>query len=103
VAVPEVVALPAEGVYAGWCIFPGGYRRSAISLGARPTYYPNGGPLLLEAHLLDFDGDLYGVQVAVRFARHLRGQLRFGSSEELVAQIEADVAATRAAMSGEQP
>jgi riboflavin kinase/FMN adenylyltransferase len=50
---------------------------------------------LLEAHVLDFDGDLYGQDAAVRFRAHLRGELRFDSVDALVVQIALDVEATR--------
>jgi riboflavin kinase/FMN adenylyltransferase len=54
---------------------------------------------LLEAHVLDFDGDLYGQAVKVRFIERLRGEQKFDSVDELVAQIERDVAATRRVLS----
>ncbi len=61
VAVPERICLPADGVYAGTYVGEDGVERpAAISLGRRPTFYAESGLLLLEAHLLDFDGDLYG-------------------------------------------
>ena len=50
---------------------------------------------LLEAHLLDFDGDLYGQPAQVRFLEHLRGEERFDSVEALVEQIRRDVVQTR--------
>jgi riboflavin kinase/FMN adenylyltransferase len=51
--------------------------------------------LLLEAFLLDFDGDLYGQIARVRFAKHLRGQQRFDSVDDLIAQMQRDVEAVR--------
>jgi riboflavin kinase/FMN adenylyltransferase len=51
--------------------------------------------LLLEAYLLDFDGDLYGRRARVRFHRRLRGQERFDSVDDLIAQMTQDVAAVR--------
>jgi riboflavin kinase/FMN adenylyltransferase len=48
--------------------------------------------------VLDFEGDLYGQDVRVRFVQHLRGEMKFDSVEALVAQIERDVAATREVM-----
>ena len=55
------ICLPADGVYAGWYRRPDGSRHpAAISLGRRPTFYEDAELSLLEAHLLDFDGDLYG-------------------------------------------
>ncbi|MCL8024841.1 riboflavin kinase [Nocardioides bruguierae] len=69
---------------------------AAVSVGRRPTYYRRHGERLLEAHLVDFDGDLYGSRVVVRLHRLLRGQRRFKGSAELVAQMTADVESTRA-------
>jgi riboflavin kinase/FMN adenylyltransferase len=97
VAVPDRVCLPADGVYAGTYVGDdGGERPAAISLGRRPTFYAESGLLLLEAHLLDFDGDLYGQPARVRFHRRLRGQERFESVDELIAQMGRDVQAVRA-------
>ena len=67
VAVPAQVCLPADGVYGGTFRGADGVvRLAAISLGTRPTFYDETGMLLLEAHVLDFDGDLYGQPAAVR-------------------------------------
>lgn len=91
--------LPTDGIYAGWYQRPDGSRHAAaISLGRRPTFYRDGGPLLLEAHLLDFNGDLYGEQAKVRFVKRLRGEENFDSINALVDQIQRDVEATREAL-----
>jgi riboflavin kinase/FMN adenylyltransferase len=96
VGVPEEILLPADGIYAGWYLRPDGVALpAAISLGRRPTFYDDQKYSLLEAHILDFDGDLYGETARVRFVARLRGEEKFGSLEALVAQIEADVARTR--------
>jgi riboflavin kinase/FMN adenylyltransferase len=96
VGVPEEILLPADGIYAGWYLRPDGVALpAAISLGRRPTFYDDQKYSLLEAHILDFDGDLYGESARVRFVARLRGEEKFGSLEALVAQIEADVARTR--------
>ncbi len=81
VAVPDHIQLPADGIYAGWYERPdGAVHPTAISLGRRPTFYEDAPASLLEAHLLDFDGDLYDELAAVRFVARLRGeqQLRVG-------------------------
>ena len=99
VEVPAEILLPADGIYAGWYLRPDGDRHAtAISLGRRPTFHADADAPVLEAYLLDFAGDLYGERAAVRFAERLRGEERFDSAESLVAQIDADVAATRAAL-----
>jgi riboflavin kinase/FMN adenylyltransferase len=94
-AIPDTLVIPCEGVYAGYFIGDDGVARpTAISLGRRPTFYKEGHELL-EAHLLDFDGDLYGQHARVQFVEHLRGQQRFGSIDELVAQLHRDIARAR--------
>jgi riboflavin kinase/FMN adenylyltransferase len=99
VAVPNEIQLPADGIYAGWYERPdGSSHAAAISIGRRPTFYPEGAPLMVEAYLLDFDGDLYGERARVRFVSRLRGEERFESIDELVAQMNNDVAAARAAL-----
>lgn len=99
VSVPAEILLPADGIYAGWYLRAEGSRvPAAISLGRRPTFYEAAEKSLLEAHLLDFSGDLYGERARVQFIGRLRGEERFDRVEDLVAQMEKDVAATRAAL-----
>ncbi|HEX7168868.1 MAG TPA: bifunctional riboflavin kinase/FAD synthetase [Acidimicrobiales bacterium] len=99
VGVPGDVLLPADGIYAGWYERPdGAVHPAAISLGRRPTFYADADQSLLEAYLLDFEGDLYGEAAKVRFVARLRGEARFDSVEALVEQVNADVAATRDAL-----
>lgn len=99
VAVSDDILLPAEGIYAGWYRRPNGdLHATAISLGRRPTFHPPGAPAVLEAYLIDFDGDLYGERAAVRFVRRLRAEERYGSTEELVKQTAVDVEAARSAL-----
>ncbi|HLH45754.1 MAG TPA: bifunctional riboflavin kinase/FAD synthetase [Acidimicrobiales bacterium] len=96
VAVPAGIAVPADGVYAGWYGGPDGERRpSCISVGRRPTFFAADAPSLVEVHLLDFDGDLYGQPAMVDFTARQRGQQRFDSPPELVAQMERDVQGAR--------
>jgi riboflavin kinase / FMN adenylyltransferase len=91
VSVPGDILLPADGIYAGWYERPdGAVHPTAISLGRRPTFYEAAHASLLEAHLLDFDGDLYGEHAKVRFVARLRGEERFDSVEALVEQIQRD-------------
>jgi riboflavin kinase/FMN adenylyltransferase len=99
VAVPAEIALPADGVYAGRYRRPDGTQfPAAVSVGPPPTFAPpEGSPPgpLVEAYLLDFDGDLYGEPARVSFLARLRAQERFGAVDDLVAQMHADVAETR--------
>ncbi|MCL4293373.1 MAG: bifunctional riboflavin kinase/FAD synthetase [Acidimicrobiia bacterium] len=91
VAVPAEMCLPADGIYAGtFRGDDGADRPAAISVGRRPTFYPDARASLLEAHVLDFDGDLYGQHAAVRFVERLRDEERFDSVDALVSQIAAD-------------
>ena len=93
VAVPARTCLPADGIYAGTYLGPDGEERpAAISLGRRPTFYEQAEKSLLEAHLLDFTGDLYGQDARVRFVERLRGEERFDSADALVAQMTDDCA-----------
>ncbi len=91
VEVPAEICLPANGIYAGWYVTADGTAHaSAISLGRRPTFYEAAESSLLEAHLLDFEGDLYGQPARVQFARRLRDELKFDSVEALVEQMNLD-------------
>lgn len=99
VAVPKSTCLPADGVYAGTFVGADGVERAAaLSVGRRPTFYEEGGLRLLEAHLIDYDGDLYGQRARVRFAERLRGQERFDSVDDLVERMRGDVVATRSVL-----
>jgi riboflavin kinase / FMN adenylyltransferase len=99
VAVAAETCLPAPGIYAGtFRGADGGERPAAISLGHRPTFYEGGGHLLLEVHVLDFDGDLYGQEAAVRFMVRIRAEERFDSVPDLVAAMHRDVDAVRRAL-----
>jgi riboflavin kinase/FMN adenylyltransferase len=97
----EHTAIPADGVYAGWLasLDAGGQETecwpAAISVGTNPTF--DGQHRVVEAYALDRDDlDLYGVHVAVDFAARLRGMARFGSVDELIAQMGLDVDEARA-------
>lgn len=95
VAVPASMLLPADGVYAGWYLRPDGRPLpAAISLGTRPQFYADGS-LMLEAHILDFDDDLYGEPARVQFVGLLREQEQFDSPDALVRQLHDDIAASR--------
>jgi riboflavin kinase/FMN adenylyltransferase len=96
VAVPTGICLPSAGIYAGWYERPDGTRReAAVSVGRRPTFYGDDGDLLVEAHLLDFTGDIYGEEARVSFVSRLRDEVAFDSVEALIEQMERDVAVTR--------
>ena len=87
----DLVAVPGHGVYAGWAHG----HPAAINVGVRPTFQTGRG-LLIEAYLLDFDGDLYGQMLRIAFLERLRGEKRFESVEALVEQMNRDVDDARA-------
>ena len=93
VALDPVLLLPGLGIYAGWYERPDGtVHAAAVSVGRRPTFLDGDGAVpVLEAYLLDFDGDLYGEAARVRFAARLRDEERFDSVDALVAQMARDV------------
>ena len=100
VEVPNRVCVPADGVYAGWYERPDGIvHRCAINLGRRPTFYEHADHSLLEAHLLDFDGDLYGELAKVRFVDFLRSERKFDGIEALIEQLQLDIAHARRVLS----
>ena len=94
---------PGHGVYAGWASATDGEgpdrHLAAINVGVRPTF-DTGRGLLVEAHLVDFDGDLYDRELRLEFAARLRGERAFPSSEALVAQMVDDVERARRLASG---
>ncbi len=102
--IPSQLAVPLDGVYAGTLRPLNSSRRylAAISIGTRPTFYPSGGPRLIESFVLDFNGDLYGQEVEVGFVEYLRPQIAYESIEELIAQIGKDVRDVRMKIEVEQ-
>jgi riboflavin kinase / FMN adenylyltransferase len=86
----DAVACPGHGVYAAWAHG----HPAAVNVGVRPTF-GTGRALLVEAYLLDFDGDLYGQTVRIAFLERLRGEKRFDSVDKLAAQMRLDVARAR--------
>jgi riboflavin kinase/FMN adenylyltransferase len=86
------LALPPNGVYAGLTKVDGNFHRVALNIGIRPTVAA-GRQLRVEAHLLDFHGELYGKELEIEMGEKLRDEKKFGSPEELREQIARDVAA----------
>ena len=96
VPVPKIMAWPTDAVYAGWCTLPDGSRRgAAINIGRRPTFYEHAQQSLLEVHVIDFDGDLYGCEMRVEFVDFLRSERKFEGIEQLSEQLAIDVADAR--------
>jgi riboflavin kinase/FMN adenylyltransferase len=84
------IAVPGHGVYAAWAHG----HPAAVNVGVRPTFATGRG-LLVEAYLLDFEGDLYGEPLRIAFTERLRGEKRFESVDELVVQMGRDVERAR--------
>lgn len=83
-------ARPPRGVYAGRTRVDGRTVDALVNIGRRPTFHPEAGEDLVEVHLLDFQGDLYGRELRVRFHGRLRDERRFASVDELVARMRRD-------------
>lgn len=93
---PDGVLVPRHGVYATRVIVEDGSGYIAVTnVGVRPTV-SSSGRVSVESHLLDYSGNLYGRQARVEFYAFLRGEVKFGSYEELAAQIKKDAASARA-------
>ncbi len=93
VAFPIGRLLPANGVYVCRAHLPQGSFDAVTNVGMRPTFQSTA--LQVEAHLLDFSADIYGVPIQLDFLHNLRREMSFSSSTELVAQMHNDVAVAR--------
>src|SRR4051794_34011126 len=88
--VPDsTLVVPGHGVYACIAEVGGTRHMAAVNVGVRPTFHTVRG-LLVEAYLLDFEGDLYGQELRLDFLRRLRGERRFETAEALVEQMHVD-------------
>lgn len=85
----------ADGVYAGYALVDGERYKAAVNVGIPPTFQGEATDNV-EAHLLGFDGDLYGKPIAVQLVERLRPMRAFGSTDELVATITSDIERVRA-------
>jgi riboflavin kinase/FMN adenylyltransferase len=90
--------VPGHGVYAAWAHG----HPAAVNVGVRPTF-DSGRGLLVEAHLIDFEGDLYGQTLRIAFLERMRGEKRFDSVDELVEQMGRDVERAREICSATVP
>lgn len=93
---PENELVPGDGIYAARIRLPGEeqWRLAASSIGTTPTF--GGKSRVVEAFILDYEGELYGRQVALRFFKKIRNQEAFAGAKELAAQIAKDVEMVRA-------
>ena len=86
---PHNTVLPANGVYVTLTLFENKWRRSVSNVGIRPTFGEETEPII-ETHLIDFDREIYGEKIRVRFLHRLRDERKFSSVDELKAQIDRD-------------
>ena len=99
VAVPDGMCIPADGVYAAVYRRPDGSEHAcAVNIGRRPTFYNDAQHSLIEAHLIDFSGDIYGEVAAVQFLAFLRSEKRFAGIDELKTQLVSDIEHARSAV-----
>jgi riboflavin kinase/FMN adenylyltransferase len=94
----DALVTPGHGVYAAWAHG----RPAAVNVGVRPTF-DTGRGLLVEAYLLDFSGDLYGETLRIAFLERMRGEKRFESVDDLVAQMRLDAEQAREIASATVP
>ena len=73
---------------------------TAVNIGTRPTFIED--QLSIEAHLLDFDRNIYGETLELSFEQRLRPERQFSGLDDLVAQINRDIAATRDLLASDQ-
>jgi riboflavin kinase/FMN adenylyltransferase len=93
--VPADKFIPEIGVYACLARVHGVDRPAAVNIGVRPTFDRSSVTTQIEAHILDFHGDLYGQQIALYFIERLRGEKKFPSVQALIEQIQQDIDQTR--------
>jgi riboflavin kinase/FMN adenylyltransferase len=86
---PRNRVIPRYGVYATATLIDGTWRKSITNIGVRPTFENDAEPSI-ETYIFDFDGDLYGDVLRVRFLHRIRDERKFGGVDELVAQIKQD-------------
>src|SRR5690606_5969789 len=88
---PQNRVIPKFGVYATAALVDGTWRRSITNIGIRPTFENDSQPSI-ETFIFDFNGDLYGDSIRVRFLHRIRDERKFAGIEELKTQIEKDTA-----------
>ncbi len=95
VSINKFQVVPGAGVYACWAEHQGKRYGAVTNIGFRPTFENEPVAARIEAHILDFSGDIYDDEVTLTFISRLRGEKRFDGPEALVAQIHADIDAAR--------
>lgn len=92
---PGEKILPLNGIYACWAWVDEQRHLAAVNVGVRPQFHPDALTPLVEAHILDFDRQLYGTDLRLEFVQRLRDEMRFPSVSALIEQIQRDVTSTR--------
>jgi riboflavin kinase/FMN adenylyltransferase len=96
---PKDKVIPANGVYACWAWVGTEKYPAAVNIGINPTFTPDKEIPNVEAHILDFDRELYGQEVKLEFVEYLRQELKYNNVEALLEQIHADITNTRQILS----
>ncbi len=91
--IPDELCALADGVYAAWCLIDGHPFKAAVSVGVSPTFKEQTRSNV-EAHILDFEGDLYGSVIEIQFKHRLRDMIKFDRVDDLIATIENDFSRT---------
>lgn len=98
ISVDAEIAVPADGVYAAWYLLQDGNRKlAAVNIGKRPTF-SDSEVSVVEAHILDFDGDLYGNNAVLVFEKRIRSEKKFAGLKEFQQQLEIDLTEIRATL-----
>lgn len=98
-ALDEHLAVPGAGVYACWVVFNGKRYPAVTNVGVRPTFETEPVQARVEAHILDFDKEIYDQPITLEFHQFLRGERRFNGPDALVAQIHQDILTAREILS----
>ena len=99
---PEKI-LPSNGIYACWAWLDGQRLAAAVNVGVRPQFHSGAIHPLVEAHILDFDRRIYGMDVKLDFVRRLRDEMRFPFVSDLIEQIQRDVLQSRQVLTADSP
>lgn len=98
----EKKLIPAEGVYAAYAVINRKRIPAVVSIGFRPTFYENSVDRTIEAHILDFSEQIYGVQIKLQFIARLRDEKKYGSMKELMGQIRKDISESKKVLSNDR-
>jgi riboflavin kinase/FMN adenylyltransferase len=93
--------LPGAGVYAAFAEVDNRCYPAVVNIGSRPTFYEKPSLQTVEAHLLDFDQDIYDQQMQLKFIQRIRPEKKFSGAEELMVQIKQDIQFTREVLTDE--